>query len=102
MGCRRAVRRRSVDLTTVQQYRSLCLLALGRGAEAEEAIGAVVTARPSYQPSEAEASPRVRTAFTEVRQRLLPQIAQARYGAGARRPLITSASPTPKASFARC
>jgi len=67
------------DMTSVQQYRSLCLLALGRGPEAEEAIGAVVTANPSYQPSAAEASPRVRTAFTEVRQRLLPQIAQTRY-----------------------
>ena len=67
------------DMTSVQQYRSLCLLALGRGPEAEQAIGAVVTANPSYQPSAAEASPRVRAAFTEVRQRLLPQIAQARY-----------------------
>jgi TonB family protein len=71
-----------VDVTTVQQYRSLCLLALGRGAEAEEAIGAVVTANPSYQPSEAEASPRVRSAFSEVRQRLLPRIAQTRYSEG--------------------
>jgi TonB family protein len=69
----------AADVTAVQQYRSLCLLALGRGPEAEEAIGAVVTANPSYQPSEAEASPRVRTAFTDVRQRLLPQLAQSRY-----------------------
>lgn len=67
------------DMTSVQQYRSLCLLALGRTPEAEQAIGAVVTANPSYQPSAAEASPRVRAAFTEVRRRLLPQIAQARY-----------------------
>jgi TonB family protein len=63
----------------VEQYRSLCLLALGRGAEAENAIAAVVTTDPSYQPSEAEASPRVRAAFSEVRQRLLPDIARARY-----------------------
>ena len=67
------------DLKSVEQYRSLCLLALGRGTEAEAAIAAVVTADPSYQPSEAEASPRVRAAFTEVRQRLLPEIARARY-----------------------
>ncbi len=44
---------------TIEQYRSLCLLALGRGEEAETAIAAVVTADPFYQPSEAEASPRV-------------------------------------------
>jgi hypothetical protein len=36
---------------------------------------------PTYQPSEAEASPRVRSVFTEVRQRLLPEIATARYAA---------------------
>jgi hypothetical protein len=63
----------------VEQYRSLCLLALGRGNEAEQAIAAVVTADPSYHPSDAEASPRVRTAFTDVRRRLLPDIARSRY-----------------------
>lgn len=69
----------STDRKSVEQYRSLCLLALGRGAEAESAIAAVVTADPLYQPSEAEAAPRVRAAFTEVRQRLLPDIASSRY-----------------------
>jgi TonB family protein len=63
----------------VEQYRSLCLLALGRGSEAEKAIAAVVTVDPAYHPSEAEASPRVRTAFTDVRRRLLPEIARSRY-----------------------
>ena len=63
----------------VEQYRSLCLLALGRGNEAEQAIAAVVTVDPSYHPSEAEASPRVRAAFTDVRRRLLPEIARSRY-----------------------
>ena len=66
---------------SVEQYRSLCLLALGRGAEAEAAIAAVVTADPSYLPSDNEASPRVRAAFSEVRKRLLPDIATSRYGA---------------------
>jgi hypothetical protein len=32
-----------------------------------------------YQPSETEASPRVRAAFSEVRQRQLPEIARERY-----------------------
>src|ERR687887_2583667 len=67
------------DRRSIEQYRSLCLLALGREAEAEGAIGAVVTADPSYQPSETEASPRVRAAFSEVRRRLLPDIATSRY-----------------------
>ncbi len=67
------------DRRSIEQYRSLCLLALGRGSEAESAIAAVVTADPSYQPSETEASPRVRAAFSDVRRRLLPEIVTARY-----------------------
>ncbi|HXW07014.1 MAG TPA: energy transducer TonB [Vicinamibacterales bacterium] len=69
------------DLRSIEQYRSLCLLALGRGAEAEAAIAAVIAADPMYQPSETEASPRVRAAFSEVRQRQLPEIARERYTA---------------------
>jgi TonB family protein len=67
------------DRKSIEQYRSLCLLALGRGTEAETAIAALVTADPSYQPTDAEASPRVRAAFSDVRRRLLPEIASARY-----------------------
>lgn len=67
------------DRKSVEQYRSLCLLALGRADEAESAIAQVVTADPMYRPGEAEAAPRVRSMFTEVRRRLLPEIAQARY-----------------------
>jgi TonB family protein len=63
----------------IEQYRSLCLLALGRGDEAEAAIAAVVRVDPFYQPSEAEASPRVRSTFADVRQRLLPDLASSRY-----------------------
>lgn len=63
----------------IEQYRSLCLLALGRGEEAEAAIASVVRVDPFYQPSESEASPRVRTTFADVRQRLLPDLASARY-----------------------
>ena len=67
------------DRKAIEQYRSLCLLALGRGSEAESAIAAVVTADPAYQPNEVDASPRVRAAFSDVRKRLLPEIANAGY-----------------------
>ena len=67
------------DRKSIEQYRSLCLLALGRGSEAESAIAAVVTADPSYLPGEIEASPRVRAAFSDVRRKLLPEIASNRY-----------------------
>jgi hypothetical protein len=69
----------TTDLKSIEQYRSLCLLALGRGSEAEAAIAAVVNADPSYQPGDAEASPRVRAAFSDVRKKLLPEIAATRY-----------------------
>ena len=70
---------RPTERKTIEQYRSLCLLALGRGEEAETAIAAVVTVDPFYTPSEAEASPRVRATFSDVRQRLLPELTTARY-----------------------
>jgi len=69
----------SADLKTIEQYRSLCLLALGRTDEAESAIAAVVNADPFFAPTESEASPRVRSAFSDVRLKLLPGIATARY-----------------------
>ena len=69
----------SSDVKSIEQYRSLCLLALGRGSEAETAISAVVMADPGYLPGDTEASPRVRNAFSDVRKKLLPEIAAARY-----------------------
>jgi hypothetical protein len=71
----------AADRKAVEQYRSLCLLALGRASEAESAIAAVVTADPTYRPGASEASPRVRATFTDVRKRLLPDITTSRYQA---------------------
>jgi TonB family protein len=71
----------SVDRKSVEQYRSLCLLALGRASEAEAAIAAVINADPTYRPNVSEAAPRVRATFTDVRKRLLPEITTARYQA---------------------
>jgi hypothetical protein len=63
----------------VEQYRAFCLLALGRTAEAESAIEALVQVAPSYRPADADMSPRVRTAFHEVRRRTLPAVIQRAY-----------------------
>jgi TonB family protein len=71
----------ATDRKSIEQYRSLCLLALGRSSEAESAIAAAITADPLFMPGESDASPRVRAAFSDVRQRLLPQIASTRYAA---------------------
>lgn len=64
----------------IEQYRAFCLLALGRASDAEQAIEAVVAAEPTYLPSDSDASPRVRSAFTTVRRRMLPAIIQQQYG----------------------
>jgi protein TonB len=66
------------DMFAVEQYRAFCLLALGRGTEAQSAIESLVVANPLYQPS-SEVSPRVRTAFSDVRRRLLPTIIPQKY-----------------------
>ena len=65
----------------IEQYRAYCLLALGRSADAEQAIASMVAAMPLYKPSGAEVSPRIRTAFTDVRRRMLPTIIQQKYAA---------------------
>lgn len=62
----------------IEQYRALCLLALGRTGEAEHAIEAVVLGDPSYRPA-SDVSPRVRTAFSDVRRRMLPNMIQQKY-----------------------
>ncbi len=69
----------SEDGRTVDQYRAFCLLALGKSSEAAQAIEAVVSADPAYHPSESDVSPRVRAAFSDVRRRLLPDLAQQKY-----------------------
>ena len=67
------------DVPAVEQYRALCLLALGRQAEAEDAMAAAVAAVPSFSPAGTDVSPRVKSTFVEVRRRVLPTIVQAKY-----------------------
>ena len=67
------------EARAVSQYRAFCLLALGRTAEAERAIEAMITRDPTYQPPSGDMSPRVRTAFGEVRRRIMPGIVQQTY-----------------------
>jgi hypothetical protein len=67
------------DGKAVEQYRAFCLLALGKSSEAAQAIEAVVSADPWYHPSESDVSPRVRAAFSDVRRRLLPDLAEQKY-----------------------
>jgi hypothetical protein len=62
------------DALELQQNRALCLLALGRTADAEQALAAVVKTNPTYRPAEATTAPRVRTMFKDVRSKLLASV----------------------------
>ena len=88
------------EVRVVNQQRAFCLLALGRGRDAELAIAAVVQADPTYRPDGGSASPRVRTAFRDVRGRLLPGIVQGEY-VEARRLYALSSWPAAAAAFQR-
>ena len=56
----------------VEQYRALCLLALGRTADAEQALERIVVRRPLYMVPAGEVSPRLVTMYRDVRRRSLP------------------------------
>jgi TonB family protein len=63
----------------VDRYRTLCLLALGRTAEAERALERALTRDPGFRMLEGEVSPRVIEFFREVRRRVLPIRAESLY-----------------------
>jgi TonB family protein len=63
----------------IHQQRLLCLVALGRPADAERAMTAIVRADPLYLPDASSAPPRVRAAFLDVRARLVPEIVKSEY-----------------------
>ena len=67
------------DRMAGNQYRAFCLLALGRMSDAERAIESVLTVDLLYRPADALMSPRLRSAFAGVRQRLLPSIVREEY-----------------------
>jgi hypothetical protein len=67
------------DRRAIALYRTLCLLAVGRGAEADRAIESMVTADPLFRPDADDIPPRMRTAISEARRRMLPAILQEKY-----------------------
>lgn len=63
----------------VDQFRALCLLALGRSADAERSLEELVARRPLFKMSDADVSPRLVAMFDEVRRRRLPAAARGLY-----------------------
>lgn len=59
-------------LRSVEEYRFLCLSALGRTAEARDSMAAAISADPLYKPDANSTSPRIMTTFQEVRRDVLP------------------------------
>jgi hypothetical protein len=62
-----------------KEYRAFCLLALGRSDDARNVIQQIVETNPSFQPSEAQVSPRLLDAFREVRRKVLPALVRRSY-----------------------
>jgi hypothetical protein len=63
----------------VDQYRALCLLALGREREAQASLERIVVREPLYVVKADDASPKLVTLFQQVRQRTLPAAAKELY-----------------------
>jgi len=63
----------------VEVYRAFCLMALGRADEARKVIQQIVEVNPTYQPSQAQMSPRLLDTFRDVRRRVLPTIVRQSY-----------------------
>jgi TonB family protein len=66
--------RQSIDL-----YRTLCLLAVGRPEDAERTIEAIIARDPLFRPGD-DLPPRTRAAFSEAKNRVLPTLVQQQYG----------------------
>jgi TonB family protein len=69
----------STSSTEIDHYRALCLMALGRTAEADKVFESIVSSDPTFQPSAADVAPRVRAAFNAARGRVLPGVARSLY-----------------------
>lgn len=63
----------------LEQYRALCLLAIGRQNEAAAAVERVILLDPLFVPSESDTPPRLQAMYSEARVRLAPGLAKAAY-----------------------
>jgi tetratricopeptide (TPR) repeat protein len=60
----------------IEQGRAFCLLALDRGADAQQAIETMLRVDPTFKPADDDASPKIRAAFRDVRRRALAGVLQ--------------------------
>jgi TonB family protein len=76
-----ATRAAGDDRDTAQLYRVMCLVALGRKADADKAIQSLVTSNPRFRPAADDVSPRVLNSIRDARRRVLPAVIQQEYAA---------------------
>ena len=68
--------------TDLEQYRALCLLALGREQDAVATVERLVRDNPTYLPAAGDTSPRMQGIFAAARSKLVPDLAKAAYAEG--------------------
>jgi tetratricopeptide (TPR) repeat protein len=59
-----------------QQYKALCMLALGRALDASGAVERLLTATPTFEPSAQDVPPRFVSLVAETKRKILPVIAR--------------------------
>ena len=59
-----------------QQYKALCMLALGRAQDASGAVESLITSAPTFEPSAEDVPPRFVSLVSDTKKKLLPGIAR--------------------------
>jgi thioredoxin-like negative regulator of GroEL len=72
----------SGDVTEVEKYRALCLLALDRTKDAEQSLEHLAMTRPLFRLDGSDNSPKLVAMFEDVRKRTLPEASKQTYERG--------------------
>jgi len=71
-----------VHVPEAQQYKALCMLALGRSQDATGAVETLVAGSPTFEPSAEDVPPRFVSLVSEAKKKLLPGIARRTFAEG--------------------
>jgi TonB family protein len=66
----------SVHIPEAEQYKALCMLALGRAQDARGAVEQLVSSAPTFEPAAEDVPPRFVTLVAEAKKKLVPGIAR--------------------------
>ena len=77
-----------VEAPEAQQYKALCLLALGRSQDAVGAVERLVSDAPTFKPSTQDVPPRFVALVTDAKRKLLPSLARRAFNEGRFRPTL--------------